>query len=94
MHCLPVSNAFTRRSSLALHFRTMDSRRISSGSDAALPGANSAAADAAAALAAVAAVAAGVTPAIPMVNETWVASFENRRVSAESLKMTQENCNW
>jgi hypothetical protein len=66
----------------------MECRRISnSSSDVAQPG--TAAADAAAALAAVAAGA-----PVQMTNDQWLASFENRRGSAEALKMTQENCNW
>lgn len=67
----------------------MECRRISSGSDAALTS-SSAAADAAAAVAAVAEGA----PLVPMKNDKWEATYENRRISAEALKMTQENCNW
>ena len=63
----------------------MDSRRIS---DNALKQ-SAAAADAAAA---VAAIASGAP--VQQVNDKWIPSFENRRSSAEALKMTQESCNW
>jgi hypothetical protein len=72
-----------------LWWQEMECRRISNSSAEAPPGTTSAAADAAAALAAVAAGA-----PVQMTNDQWLASFENRRGSAEALKMTQENCNW
>jgi hypothetical protein len=67
----------------------MECRRISSCADTPMGGASSAATDALAALAA-------VNANIPnqAKNDVWVASFENRRTSAEALSNTQENCNW